>query len=1221
MLIGMLVAFNSSPALAEGSVWDGSVDVTWYNTTDTVFYIDTPAKLAGLAAIVNGLVPPGATIIGNSAYIQANGDESGLTGSTSATYRGMDDFKGKTVQLTADLDMGGVYNSGTGEWSGPNYMPVGGQYMIDTADTNTLLNAPFNGIFDGQGHTVKNIYCNRYTTVGFDWSQSVGLIGRLGVHDQDAVSLRADNPAVRNVVVTGYIYARRSVGGIVGKIGKTNNGGIIENCANFATVRGTDSKGTGGIVGAGWNGGYIKNCYNAGNVINNYNDGNGGISGANEVSIYNCYNIGTITGPASCTYAIGHNNGGIHTISNCYWLTGSAPGGGYSSGGGVTERTAAEMKTAAFLEALNGDGRAFVADTGNINNGYPILRVQVGDSATLTSITKESDPAKLNYVAGQTFDTASLAIWANYSDGTREKITNYTISKTTALETTDTTITVSGVYGGTAYSYDFTIAVQANALAGIAIQTPPANLLYAAGETFNPAGMVVRATYTNGITATLTADAYTLSPDTGTALTPADTKITVSYTYEGVTMTAEQAITVSASPAPGKDADDVYELSTADHMLWFANQVNTGLNNAIKGKLMNDIDLSEVTWTPIGNSSTKKYAGAFDGSGRTVTLTINASSNYTGLFGYVQDVTVKNLTMAGAVSGNQYVAGLVAYAQGVSVIENCVNNAVVTGTSQRVGGIVAYASNTATVTGCTNNGAITGTYNVGGVVGYINNTVTVTGCTNNGAVTGTYNVGGVVGTNQDACTLNRCANTGAVTATSTAASTGYSVGGIVGYAYAATTMDQFSNTGAVNGGVMNVGGVVGYMNNGSAILTNAYNTGSVTSVNTSGTARTGGVVGCTNNAACTVQNTYNAGSITVSNTGAFTAGVIGNAKGNTNVSNNYYLNTTASIGLGYAADNAVSKTSDELKALAPALGQYFKQGSVYPILTWQPDETSTINVTGVSLDKTSDTITVGGTGQLTATVVPADASNQSVTWASDNTAVATVDGSGLVTAVAPGSATITVTTADGGYTATCAVTVSLDSSADSSAPVWPAGSSLNAVVSADGQSVALTWSAATDNTGVTGYRIYRNGTLATPEPVSGTSYSIDGLAADTQYTFRVTAGDAAGNWSVTGPSATVITTTPASDRSAPYWPAGSSVTATGVTATGLTLNWTAAADNVGVTSYRITQNGTQIATVDGATSYNVTGLSAKTGYTFRVTVGDAVGNWSRSSIYVTVTTP
>lgn len=84
---------------------------------------------------------------------------------------------------------------------------------------------------------------------------------------------------------------------------------------------------------------------------------------------------------------------------------------------------------------------------------------------------------------------------------------------------------------------------------------------------------------------------------------------------------------------------------------------------------------------------------------------------------------------------------------------------------------------------------------------------------------------------------------------------------------------------------------------------------------------------------------------------------------------------------------------------------------------------STVPVTGVTVSPASLSLTVGQTGQLTATVQPADATNKNVSWSSSNTSVATVNNSGLVTAVAAGSATITVTTQDGGKTATCAVTV------------------------------------------------------------------------------------------------------------------------------------------------------------------------------------------------------
>lgn len=81
-----------------------------------------------------------------------------------------------------------------------------------------------------------------------------------------------------------------------------------------------------------------------------------------------------------------------------------------------------------------------------------------------------------------------------------------------------------------------------------------------------------------------------------------------------------------------------------------------------------------------------------------------------------------------------------------------------------------------------------------------------------------------------------------------------------------------------------------------------------------------------------------------------------------------------------------------------------------------------INVTGVTLDKSEMNIEIiGDTEQLIATVLPIDADNKNVTWSSSDDTIATVDSNGLVTAISLGEAVITVTTEDGGYTATCDV--------------------------------------------------------------------------------------------------------------------------------------------------------------------------------------------------------
>lgn len=92
-------------------------------------------------------------------------------------------------------------------------------------------------------------------------------------------------------------------------------------------------------------------------------------------------------------------------------------------------------------------------------------------------------------------------------------------------------------------------------------------------------------------------------------------------------------------------------------------------------------------------------------------------------------------------------------------------------------------------------------------------------------------------------------------------------------------------------------------------------------------------------------------------------------------------------------------------------------------VTVNPKEPETIAVTGVTLDQKTLSLETGGTATLTATIAPEGATNQDVTWSSSNEEVATVDKDGKVTAVAAGEATITVTTKDGEFTASCKVTV------------------------------------------------------------------------------------------------------------------------------------------------------------------------------------------------------
>ena len=104
-------------------------------------------------------------------------------------------------------------------------------------------------------------------------------------------------------------------------------------------------------------------------------------------------------------------------------------------------------------------------------------------------------------------------------------------------------------------------------------------------------------------------------------------------------------------------------------------------------------------------------------------------------------------------------------------------------------------------------------------------------------------------------------------------------------------------------------------------------------------------------------------------------------------------------------------------------------------------------------------------------------------------------------------------------------------------------------------------------------------------------------------------------------SITVPITVPITVQAAPIWLSGSTLTASDITSTGVTLSWTAANDATAVTGYRIYQNGTLIGTVAGTiTTYSVTGLSASTSYSFQVQAGNADGLWTSNGPSATTTT-
>src|SRR5438445_484971 len=193
-----------------------------------------------------------------------------------------------------------------------------------------------------------------------------------------------------------------------------------------------------------------------------------------------------------------------------------------------------------------------------------------------------------------------------------------------------------------------------------------------------------------------------------------------------------------------------------------------------------------------------------------------------------------------------------------------------------------------------------------------------------------------------------------------------------------------------------------------------------------------------------------------------------------------------------------------------------------------------------------------------------------------------------------------------------AVSATTKALADTQAPSSPTNLAATAVSSSQ---IDLSWSPATDNVGVTGYRVYRNGTLAASP--TGTSVSITGLSAGTTYSFTVAAVDAAGNASALSAPLSVTTAAP-SDTTAPTTPAG--LVGVAVSSSQINLSWTAATDNVGVTGYNVYRGGIQMATLGVVPTFQNTGLTASTNYSYTVRPSDAAGNVSGQSMAASATT-
>lgn len=179
-----------------------------------------------------------------------------------------------------------------------------------------------------------------------------------------------------------------------------------------------------------------------------------------------------------------------------------------------------------------------------------------GGGIKLTGISILTPPSKTTYTAGETFNPAGMVVQATYSNGATLQATGYTYSPSTALTDGTTKVTIVYTEGGVSASAEQTVTV-VHRLESIAVTTQPSKTVYEYGDSFASAGMVVRATYSDGATANVTG--FTCTP--ATLSTVGTQTVTVSYTERSVTKTTTLSVTVerkSISTVPSQSGSLTY---------------------------------------------------------------------------------------------------------------------------------------------------------------------------------------------------------------------------------------------------------------------------------------------------------------------------------------------------------------------------------------------------------------------------------------------------------------------------------------------------------------------------------------------------------------------------------------------------------------------------------------------------------------------------------------